>query len=126
VAAGTDLAAFAETDAVVRDFDVLEHNDGVGAFGDGCAGHDLECDAGSERHGRRQLTGAEDSCNWKPIACGERSGLDGVAIAGGAVEGRKVAVGKDGRGKDAVEGFEERERFGLPGSCGRAVRMILS
>jgi hypothetical protein len=42
------------------------------------------------------------------------------------VEGRKVAVGKDGRGKDAVEGFEERERFGLPGSCGRAVRMILS
>jgi hypothetical protein len=42
------------------------------------------------------------------------------------VEGRKVAVGKDGRGKDAVEGFEERERFGLPGSCGRAVRLILS
>jgi hypothetical protein len=105
---------------------VFEHDNGIGTFGDGCAGHDLECGPGGERGGWRRLTGAEDSCNWKPIARGESPGLDGVAVAGGAVEWRKVAVGDDGCGEDAVEGIEKRERFGLPGSCGAAVRMILS
>jgi hypothetical protein len=51
--------------------------------------------------------------------------LNGIAIAGGAVEGREVAVGKDGRGEDAVEGCEERELFGLPESCGVVVRMLM-
>ena len=64
------------------------------------------------------FAGAEDADDGKPVACGQRGGLDGVAIAGGAVEGREIAVGTDGRGEDAVDDFEQRELLDAGRRCG--------
>ena len=50
------------------DLDVFEHDDGVGAFGDGCAGHDFERGAGGERRGRRGFASAENAGYGKPVA----------------------------------------------------------
>jgi hypothetical protein len=109
VAAGAEFAAFAETDAAVGNLDVFEHDHCIGPGGDGCAGHDLECAAGGEQLCKGGLAGAEDAGYGQPSASNECRGLDGVAVAGGAVEGREIAIGADGRGEDAVEGFEERD-----------------
>jgi hypothetical protein len=58
---------------------------------------------------RGGLASAEDAGYRQPSASDECRGLDGVAVAGGAVEGREIAIGGDGSGEDAVDGFEERD-----------------
>jgi hypothetical protein len=126
VAAGADFAAFAEPDAAVGNLDVFEHDDGIGACGDGCAGHDLERGAGGERLCGAWLAGAEDAGDGEPIAGGKCSTLDGIAIARGAMEGWEIAVGGDGPGEDAMEGFEERDLVGAGCGCGgEAVALFL-
>jgi hypothetical protein len=109
VAAGAEFAALAETDAVVGNLDVFEHDHGIGPGGDGRASHDLECAAGGERLCRGGLASAEDAGYGQPSARDECRSLDGVAVAGGAMEGREIAIGADGRGEDAVDGFKERD-----------------
>jgi hypothetical protein len=98
----------------VRDLDVFEHDHGVRAFRESCAGHDLERGAGFEWFGTRRFTGAEDARDGNPVAGGECSTLDGVAITGGAMKWWEVAVGTDRRGDNALERFEEREVLGFP------------
>ena len=117
VTAGTNLAFGLKADFAVRDLDVFEHDHGVCAFRESCAGHNLERGAGFEWFGTRRFTGAEDASDGKPVAGGECSTLDRVTIPGGAMEWREVAVGVDRRDENALECFEEREVLGLPG-CG--------
>ena len=112
VAAGAELAIGLETDFAVRDLNMLEHDHGVGAFRDGCAGHDFERGAGGQRRGRRRFASAKNAGYGKPLAATEGCGLDGIAVARGAMEGREIAIGADGNGEDAVEGIEEWEALG--------------
>lgn len=111
VAAGADAAGGREADAVFSIFNVLKHNDGIGACGHRRAGHDLKCRAGLEGRGWCGLASAESADNRKPVSGGDCGGLNGIAVTCGAVEGREVAVGVDGCGEDAAEGFVEREVF---------------
>jgi hypothetical protein len=72
------------------------------------------------------FAGAEDACDGEPIAGGKCRTVDGVAIAGGAMEGWEIAVGADGMGEDAMEGFEERDLVGAGCCCGgEAVALFL-
>ncbi len=112
VAAGADLAVWLEADASVHGFDVFEHNDRVRSCRERRAGHDLQCGAGFERCGGGRLAGAEDAGDREPVATGECGGLNSVAIAGGAVEGREVAIGADGLCENAMDGVEERDLLG--------------
>jgi hypothetical protein len=105
VAAGAKLQFGLKANFAVRDLDVFEHDHGVRAFRESCAGHDLERGAGFEWFGTRRFTGAEDARDGNPVAGGECSTLDGVAIPGGAMEWREVAVGSDRRGDNALECF---------------------
>ncbi len=118
VAAGTEVAVGLEADTAVVDLDMFEHDDGIGAFRDGCAGHDLECGVGCERRSGRWLAGAEDAGDGQPVAATEGGGLNGIAIPGGAVEGREIAVGMNGDGENAVESFEEGKVLGWLRSFG--------
>jgi hypothetical protein len=103
---------------------VFEHDHGVRAFRESCAGHDLERGAGFEWFGTRRFTGAEDARDGNPVAGGECSTLDGVAIAGGAMEWWEVAVSEDKLGGNALECFEEREALGFPGFGSESLRVL--
>src|SRR5581483_2147277 len=85
VATGAHAAALAEADAILRNFDVLEHDDSVCAFRDGRAGHDLERVAGLERCGGSSFSGAEGSDDGDPVAGSDGSSLHSVAVASGAM-----------------------------------------
>jgi hypothetical protein len=103
---------------------VLEHDDCVCALRDGSSCHDLKRSAGLEVGGSG-LARAEGSDDGKPVAGGDRRGLDGIAIASRAMERRQVSVCINGRGEDAPESFVEREVFGGSLRGGRELLRVL-
>jgi hypothetical protein len=100
---------------------MFEHDHGIRALGDRRAGHDFERGSGFEPFGGQRFAGAENTPDGKPVAGVEFGTLDGVAIAGGAVKGREIAVGTDGFGENPMKGFEEREVLGFSWCGGEAL-----
>ena len=92
---------------------VFDHENGVGAGRDGGAGHDLDRLAGGEGGTGPALAGSEETDDR---AIERRAGVEREAVAGGAIEGRLVAVGEDRTGEGAAVGGEEREM--VFGGCG--------
>ena len=111
VFAGLDFALGGEADCVVRSFYVFEHDDAIGAGGDGGAGHDFPRFAWGKRAGWC-LSGMRGSGDGECMCAEASSGAAGVAIAGGAREGGLIVVGSDGGGEDAAGGVGERDALG--------------
>ena len=111
VVARIDGAGRIESNGIVGFFDVLEHDDAIGSGGYGGAGHDFPGFAFGQRSGGR-LAGVCRSGDGERLVRGSFSGAAGVAIAGGAREGRLIVVSGDGGGEDAIEGVGERDAPG--------------
>jgi len=79
---------------------VLDHDDGVGAGRERSAGHDGGALASA--NGWQLVSDAGTDLAQQFQLCRAIGGADGVAVAGGAREGRKVAVGEDFFGEDSI------------------------
>ena len=91
-------------------FNVLEHDDAIGAGGDGSTGHDFPCFAlGSGPAGA--LPACVEPATGSAVRGGFRCAA-GVAIAGGAREKGLIIVGGDRGGEDATGGGRESDALG--------------
>ena len=83
-----------EPDVVACAFREFDHDYRVGACGYGGSGHDLDATAGSERLGD-SVASFDFADATKRCAFGGVARANGIAIAGGAIEGRIISVGVD-------------------------------
>lgn len=111
VIAGIDGSRCIQRDRAAGFFDVLEHDDAVGAFGDGRAGHDLPC-GGRGQRGGRGFAGVGGSGNGEDDVCGGFGGAACVAVASGAREGWLIVVGEKRSGEDAVGSVGQVDALG--------------
>ncbi len=110
VVAGGDGATDKLADKAVAVLNVLQHEDAVCAFGQGCAGHDFEDFPGCEG-AVGELAGANEPGLEEPAVGVGLSSAAGEAVAGGAGESGLVAVGGDGGGEDAAAGGFQGEEL---------------
>ncbi len=115
VLTAVELAAVGEADLPAFVLNVLQHGDGVGAFGDSGASHDLPGRVGGKRAGG-WVAGANRAGNEEPLEGAGLSGAKGETVPGGAGEGGHVAIGVDGLSEDAAVGGGEGQAFGGRGA----------
>ena len=101
-----DAAAFAPR--------VLHHHHGVGAGGNGRAGHDLDRLAGGDVAGKT-FAGADFADDFE--LPGQIGGAHRVAVADGARQRGGIAVGGDIFGQHAPGGLEQAEVSSTAGAC---------
>ena len=87
-----DAAAFAAC--------VLHHHDRVGAGGNGRAGHDLDGLAAAPTSPAKRFAGANFADDFE--RAGKIGRPHGEAVADGAGEGGRIAIGGDGFGQHAA------------------------
>ena len=94
VVARLDGSGWEQADLTLSQFDVLQHDDGIGAFRNRSAGHDLPGCAGGERS-RWGFSGSRGT-NKGEFAVRRSLGSPAcVTIARGAGEWRLVAIGNE-------------------------------
>ena len=103
-------------DRVAVAVDVLDHDHGVGSFGQRRSGHNLEGFTRADG-AAKQLAGA-DFANHSQIA-GQVGRPDRITVAGGAMKRGVVAVGGNGFGEDSARGAGKAHGFGLPAAAAR-------
>jgi hypothetical protein len=81
VLAGREGARRKQTDALPRNLDVLDHGHGIGAQGNGAAGHDLPGGAQRQRSGRG-ISSTRSSDHGERFVRGGFSGAAGKTVAG--------------------------------------------
>ena len=124
VVAGVDFVRGARGGLLRRSFYVLEHNDAVGAGGDGCAGHDFPGGAGRQRAGGR-FACVRGSCDGECRVRGGLCGAAGVTVAGGTRERGLIVFCWMGAARMRSRRVAQRDALGagffLPGdsSCVR-------
>ena len=80
---------------------VFEHRHGIGPRGNRRSGHDLPSGSGQQRTGWR-IAGSGSAGDRQRIMPVGLDGAAGIAVAGGAGEGRLVAIGPERLGEDAA------------------------
>jgi hypothetical protein len=111
VLSGLDGAGRQQPNRIARDLNVLHHQDSVGAGRDGCAGHDLPGMAFREAARREHRRLGMWPARFRNL-CFEAS--DAWQAKPSRVEranGRLVAVGVEGLGKNAAEGERKFDAF---------------
>ena len=95
------LGGQADADAAVHADGVLDHHHGIGARGNGRAGHDFDRLAGTD-YAREALAGAHLADDLQ--LAGQVGGTHGITVANRAGHGGDVAVGGDVFGQHASGG----------------------
>jgi hypothetical protein len=82
---------------------VLDHDDGIRAFGHSRAGHDFN--ALTFEHGSVELAASSQFTHTFESCAGRNRirGADSETVARGAIEGRIVAIREDGSSENATE-----------------------
>jgi hypothetical protein len=93
-------------------FGVLDHEDGVGAVGNGGSGHDF-AEFASVEGCCGDLSGAELGGEEEELMGIGVGGAAGEAVAGGAWEGWVIAVGEEREGEDTARCGCQRDDFRL-------------
>src|SRR5580658_6774934 len=108
---------FAEADGVAGlvVFDVLQHDDMVGAGGYGSTGHDFDRLTLRKLHARHLdgVAGPDLADDRERLAGSQIGGMASVAIASGAVERRLIAVSEHRAPEHAAERIRKADNFSL-------------
>jgi hypothetical protein len=122
VISGLDGAWTKQPDGLAGRFNVLDHQDGISAWRDWRAGHNLPNVAFGERPGG-SVTGAGCARELQEGVCRGFRCPAGETVTRGAREGRLVGVGMKRLGKDASKSEAEFDAFNPRCSAGGLERL---